>query len=190
MIDHITFCQTSHQVQCCYTKLQVLIYLRGLTPILVEIKMAKPDFEQMVEKTHLALKEFYKGNPQPYEKLFSPGQDVSLLGAQGGISVGSKEVTQHATSRASWFQAGHNVRFERLVTFSTQDLGYIIEVERFDASVGGANEISHVALRVTTIFRLEREEWKVVHRHGDPLVSRIDPATYRSLAKHNAEVKG
>ena len=142
----------------------------------------------MVEKTHLALKEFYKGNPEPYSKLYSHGQDVSLLGAQGGISVGSKEITKHMTSRASWFQAGHNVSFERLVKFSTQDLGYIVEVERFDARLGGTNEIVHVALRVTTIFRLEKDEWKVVHRQGDPLVSRIDPATYRSLAKHDAEV--
>ncbi len=155
----------------------------------MEIELVKPNFEQMVEKTHLAVKEFYKGNPEPYNKLFSLEQDVSLLGAQGGISVGSKEVTQHLTSRASWFKAGQNVNWERLEKFSTEDLGYVVEVERFDARVGGTNEIIHVALRATTIFRLEKGEWKVVHRIADPLVSRIDPATYRSLAKHNTEAK-
>ena len=143
----------------------------------------------MVEKTHLAVKKFYKGNPEPYNKLYSLGQDVSLLGAQGGISVGSKEVTQHLNSRASWFQAGHNVSFERLVKFSTQDLGYVVEVERFDARVGETDEIIHVALRATTIFRLEKEEWKIVQRIADPLVSRIDPVTYRSLARHNTGAK-
>ncbi len=143
----------------------------------------------MVEKTHLAIKEFYKGDPEPYKKLYSNGQDVSLLGAQGGISVGSKEVIQHLTSRASWFKAGQNVTFKRLVKVSTPDLGYIVEVERFDAKVGETDEVTHVALRVTTIFRFENGEWKVIHRIGDPLISRIDPDTYRLLNKQNTEVK-
>ncbi len=149
--------------------------------------MIKSNFEEVIEKTHLALKEFYKGNPEPYNKLFSSEQDISLLGAQGGISVSQKEVTQHLTTRASWFKAGENVSWKRLVKFSTQDLGYVVEIERFDAKVGDTDETFHVDLRATTIFRLEKGEWKIIHRQGDPLVSRIDPATYLSLAKHNAE---
>ena len=143
----------------------------------------------MVEKTHLALKEFYKGNPEPYRMLCSLGQDVSLLGAFGGISVGPKEVNKHLTTRASYFQAGHNVSFENLVKFSTRDFGYIVEVERFETRIGGTDETVRVALRATTIFRREDGEWKVAHRIGDPLVSLIDPATYRSLAKFNVEMK-
>ena len=64
-----------------------------------------------------------------------------------------------------------------------------MEVERFEARVGGTDETFRVALRATTIFRREGGEWKVAHRIGDPLVSRIDPPTYRSLAKHNVEMK-
>ncbi len=151
--------------------------------------MGTDDFEQMIEKTHLALKEFYKGEPESYHKLYSLGPDVSLLGAQGGIAVGQKEVTQHLTSRASWFRAGQNVNWERLVKVSTRDFGFVVEIERFDARVGDTNEVTQIALRVTTIFRIENGEWKVIHRIGDPLVSRIDPMTYRSLAKHNEETK-
>ncbi len=151
--------------------------------------MSTQDFEVMVEKTHLALKEFFKGKSKSYSKLFSSAQDISLLGAQGGIAVGAKEVAQHLTTRASWFQAGENVSWERLVKVSTPDLSYLVEVERFDAKVGDTDEIIHVALRVTTIFRRENGQWKVIHRQGDPLVSRIDPATYRSLAKHNTDAK-
>lgn len=151
--------------------------------------MGLSDFEEMVEKVHLALKEFFKGNPEPYGKLYSSAQDISLLGAQGGTAVGPKEVTQNLTTRASWFRAGENVSWERLVKVSTQEIGYIVEIERFDAKVGGASEITNVALRVTTVFRRENGQWKVIHRQGDPLVSRIDPVTYRSLAKHNTEVK-
>lgn len=157
--------------------------------VLESSQVGGSDFEQIVEKTHLALKEFYKGNPEPYRMLRSTGQDVSLLGAFGGISVGPKEVDKHLATRASYFRAGHDVSFENLVKFSSGDFGYIVEVERFEARVGGTDETVSVALRATTIFRRETGEWKVVHRIGDPLVSRIDPTTYRSLAQHNLEMK-
>ncbi len=142
----------------------------------------------MVEKTHLALGDFYKGDMEPYRRICSLRQDVSLLGAFGGVSVGSEAVTKHLTSRASFFREGHNVRFENLVKFSTNDWGYTVEVERFDAKVGGTDEITQVALRVTTIFRREEGEWKVAHRIGDPLVTMLDAPTYKSLAKHNLEM--
>lgn len=147
------------------------------------------DFEVIIQNTHVALKEFFKGNPEPYRKLYSTAEDVSLLGAQGGTAVGQKEVVQHLTTRASWFHAGENVNWDRLVTVITHDLGYVVEIERFDAKVGETNEIAHITLRVTTVFRRENGQWKVIHRQGDPIVSRIDPATYLSLAKHNIEVK-
>jgi ketosteroid isomerase-like protein len=51
------------------------------------------------------------------------------------------------------------------------DLAYIVELERFETKVGGADEITPVALRVTSIFRRESGEWKLLHRHADPTSS-------------------
>ncbi len=150
--------------------------------------MSKLVFDEMIEKTHLAIKEFYKGNPEPYRKLYSTKEDTALLGAQGGVSIGKEEVMEHLTTRASWFRAGENVNWESLVKVATDNLGYIIEIEHFDAKIGDS-EIVSVALRATTVYRKENEEWRIIHRQGDPLVSRIDPATYISLAKHNQKKK-
>jgi hypothetical protein len=91
----------------------------------VDKQLTTQDFEAIVDKSHRALKEFYKGNPEPYNQLYSSTEDISLLGAQGGVAVGKEEVAQHLTSRASWFRAGENVSFEKLAVLSTQDLGYL-----------------------------------------------------------------
>jgi len=47
----------------------------------------------------------------------------------------------------------------------------VVEVERFEAKVGGGEQRVPVALRVTSVFRREDGEWKVVHRHADPITT-------------------
>ena len=37
--------------------------------------------------------------------------------------------------------------------------------------MGGRNDITPIALRVTMIFRPEDGEWKIVHRHVDPITT-------------------
>ncbi|WP_051388684.1 YybH family protein [Arthrobacter sp. 35W] len=67
-------------------------------------------------------------------------------------------------------------RFSQCTAYDTQviasgvsgDLAYIVGIEHTTASVGGAPPLP-CALRVTTIFRRGGGEWRVVHRHGDPL---------------------
>jgi ketosteroid isomerase-like protein len=50
-------------------------------------------------------------------------------------------------------------------------LAYLVVLERFETEVGRADEITPVALRVTSIFRRESGEWKLLHRHADPISS-------------------
>ena len=57
--------------------------------------------------------------------------------------------------------------FERLAAGVSGDLGYTVGIERTTCRIGGAAPSSY-ALRVTTVFRREGGEWKVVHRHADP----------------------
>jgi ketosteroid isomerase-like protein len=53
----------------------------------------------------------------------------------------------------------------------TSDLAYKVEIESYRARVGGAAEMTPVAVRVTTVFRREDDAWKVTHRHADPITA-------------------
>jgi ketosteroid isomerase-like protein len=55
--------------------------------------------------------------------------------------------------------------------YVTPKLAYLVEVERCQAKVGGRENVTPVALRVTSIFRPEEGTWKVVHRHADPITT-------------------
>jgi ketosteroid isomerase-like protein len=64
--------------------------------------------------------------------------------------------------------------FESFARYVAADLASILEVEQWEAKVGGRDEVTPFVLRVTTTFRREDDAWKLVHRHADP-ISTPDP---------------
>ncbi len=56
---------------------------------------------------------------------------------------------------------------EVIAAGTSGDFAYTVAFEHTTASLNG--EPRSYTLRVTTIFRREHEEWKVIHRDGDEL---------------------
>ena len=136
--------------------------------------MNTSDFSDFLEQYHLALDEIINGRPQLYQSLFSRRDDVTLanpFAPFGPVSRGYEQVCETIARGAANYVEGHVVRFENVSTFLTTELGYIVEVERFEATVAGRDKRSPLALRVTTIIRREVSDWKVVHRHADPITA-------------------
>jgi ketosteroid isomerase-like protein len=73
------------------------------------------------------------------------------------------------------YREGEVVGFENVSTVMAADLAYAVEIERYRARVGGAEEMTPVSLRVTSVFRREDGVWKVVHRHADPITAPRPP---------------
>ena len=130
--------------------------------------MTALNFDHVVEQCHLALIEFVKGDPKPVIALLSHGSDVSLAGGFGGVTRGWEQVTKNIEFAASQFKEGQ-IRFETMAKYVAQDLGYIVEIERYDFKFGKSEDVARNVLRVTSIFRREDGSWKLVHRHGDPI---------------------
>jgi ketosteroid isomerase-like protein len=129
------------------------------------------DFDQTVEQNHLALNEFPKGDHQPLANLYSQRDDVTLGNPFGPFARGFEQVVQTMQRAASFYRDGVATGFEEVARCVTSDLAYIVEVERYTAKVGGRDEATPVALRVTSIFRREDGAWRLVHRHADPITT-------------------
>jgi ketosteroid isomerase-like protein len=131
--------------------------------------MASPDLATFVDEYHRALDAFFRGDPAPAKGLYTHRQDASLANPFGPVAVGWQKVEETMERAASNYRDGRATGFDTLTTYVTPELAYLVEVERFEAKVGGRDDTATGALRVTSILRPEDGTWKVVHRHADPI---------------------
>ena len=132
---------------------------------------AVDDVDELIERYHHALDEFLKGNPEPVKRLHSHQEYVTLNNPFGPPAHGWDEVAATMERAASQFRDGEIVGYEIIEKHVTPELAYVVRVERARAKVGGSEDISPITLRVTMIFRPEEGEWKIVHRHADPITT-------------------
>ena len=133
--------------------------------------MVDRDLDQFVAQYHSALDEFFRGDPEPAKLLYSHREDVSLANPFGPVAIGWVRVAETMERAASNYQDGCATGFETLSTYVTPELAFLVEVERFEAKIGGSAETASGALRVTSILRPEEAGWRIVHRHADPITS-------------------
>ncbi len=133
--------------------------------------MTSAHFEETIEIYHRALGELLRGDPEPVKGLFSTRTDVTLANPFGPAVRGKTQVDAVIDRAAAGFRDGKVASFERISGEVRPDLAYILEVEHLRARLGGGQDISPFTLRATTVWRHEDGEWKIVHRHADPIVS-------------------
>jgi len=133
---------------------------------------AVDDVDQLIEQVHLAQGELVKGNPEPVKELTSHRDDVTLANPFAPPAHGWDEVAAATERAAANFRDGENIGFEDIERYVTPELAYVVRIERAKAKVGGREEITPITLRATMIFRPEEDgEWKMVHRHADPITT-------------------
>ena len=106
------------------------------------------------------------GDAGPRIAIWSHDDPVTLFGA-ALMGIGWDEIRRVFASLASRF-SNVTYEYEVIAAGASGDLGYLVGIEHSSASVGGAPPEAY-ELRVTQVFRRVDGEWKVVHRHADPI---------------------
>lgn len=132
---------------------------------------SQTDFDSAIEAYRQALEPYVKGDPEPVIGFFSRRDDVTLANPLGPPRRGPAEVDEAIAAGAAQLRDGFVRGFEEVVRYKTDDLGYVVQIERTQARLAGSENLSPVALRVTMIFRREDDTWRVVHRHADPITT-------------------
>ena len=118
------------------------------------------------------------GDSRPRKDLWSHSDPITLFGAEASAR-GWEHVEPIFDRLAGSFSLGQSCTYDVLAADVSGDLGYVVAIEQSVAGTDGSSSQTFT-LRVTTIFRREKGDWKVVHRHGDPYdVSSRDALDHR-----------
>ena len=129
------------------------------------------DLDKVIEQYHRAAAEFIRGNPEPYKKLFSQRDDVTLANPFNPMARGWQQAKETMERASAQYREGEVIGFENIARYVTSELAFIVEIERFKAKIGKQQEMAPISLRTTSIFRPENHVWKIVHRHADPITT-------------------
>lgn len=106
------------------------------------------------------------GDPLARPGIWSHVAPVTFFGAAVSRS-GWDDIAPAFQALAGQFGDCRSFDYEVIAAGASGDLAYVVGLEHTTTAVAGGEPESY-SLRVTTILRRERGEWKVVHRHGDP----------------------
>jgi ketosteroid isomerase-like protein len=126
--------------------------------------------EQLAEATH----QFNVGNAEPYLALLSASEELTLMGAGGGVEKGIAQIaprlrliTQRRREAAGFEENRAEIDYVSII--SSDDFAYTAQFERRRLSGAGTANSSN-ELRATHVLRKEDGQWKLLHRQADNLV--------------------
>jgi len=135
------------------------------------------ELRSAVEGYNAASQAFMNGDPKLLQAGYSHCSDVTIFGGFGGYEHGWNEQVEKRLAWAAARFRGGVLTSENISLIVTPALACNVGLEHLRVQLDGVEGIVDIDLRVTTVFRREDKQWKVVHRHADPLVKVQDAAS-------------
>ena len=140
------------------------------------------DLAGLIRLTEEAASAYIRGDIRRYLTLIKHTDDYTLLAPFGGEPQrGFDASNEHLEALERYFQSGE-ANLEVVQSYASGDLAVLVVIERQHGEVGGLPE-QDWSLRVTLVFRREGGEWRLAHRHADPLVHPISLDQLSTLAR-------
>jgi ketosteroid isomerase-like protein len=130
----------------------------------------REDFEQFMRQREAAALAYVNGDPEVLGRLTANNDPATFFSPRGDVVQGTKTVAARYASDAAAFAAGNENSLEILHMGASDAIAYWVGIQRSDVHLQGKADAVPFRLRVTEIFRREGDEWKLLHRHADPLV--------------------
>jgi ketosteroid isomerase-like protein len=131
------------------------------------------DFQKAINEIQSATQRFCNGDANPIKACWSHTDDATMMGGWGLYEQTWDQVGPRLEWAAARFLEGKG-SFETLAFGQDGNLGYSVWLEKYDAKVQGSDTVRPLALRVTQIYRREGGAWKIIHRHADAIMEKLE----------------
>ena len=126
-------------------------------------------FESFMQKRTAAAQAYVNGDAGPLDEIVARSGAASFFPPSGGNERGAQEVSARYDRDVKSFGQGGETQLEVLQSGSSGDVGFWTGHQNAKVKMHGAPEPVAMKLRITELFRRIGGEWKMVHRHADPM---------------------
>jgi ketosteroid isomerase-like protein len=144
------------------------------------------DVRDLIRGVEEATSVFIRGDMRRYVELVPRADDYTLMAPSGGEPRRGFDDSDDALDALEQFFRGGEAELDVFETYASGDLAVLVAIERQHGEVGGLSD-QDWSLRVTQVFRREGSDWRLVHRHADPLVREISHEHVGALARGDAD---
>lgn len=137
---------------------------------------------KLIAHTAAANSALMRGDADTYRRMVAITEDFTLMSPFGGEPSKAAQYTPEKWERMGRFFKNGNHSQELVQAYGSRDLVVLAMIERDKVEVGGLPP-QEWALRVTLVYRREGSEWRLVHRHADPLANGISLQQAAALAR-------
>jgi ketosteroid isomerase-like protein len=139
------------------------------------------EVQKLIELSRESNAALMRGDAAHYGALVRHAEDFTLMSPFGGKPSHGAPNSARMQEIGKFFKNGS---FEQEVvhSYASPDMIVLAIIERTRVEAGGL-PAQDWALRVTLVYRREGSEWRLAHRHADPLVDSISLTESAALAR-------
>jgi len=135
----------------------------------------------LVRRSVVANSALMRGEIDGYRAAITLTDDFTLMAPFGGTPTHGADMTGERWEAMGRFFRNGTFAQEVVQAYATADMVVLATIERARVEVGGL-PAQDWALRVTQVYRREGSDWRLAHRHADPLVAGISLERAAALA--------
>jgi ketosteroid isomerase-like protein len=145
-------------------------------------RVADEAVAKLIRRSAEANAALMRGDVQGYRALIPHTDDYTLMSPFGGTPTRGSDMTDERWEASGWFFRNGTFEQEVVQSYHSDDMVVLAVIERCHVEVGGL-PAQEWPLRVTLVYRREGSEWRLAHRHADPLVKGVSLKQAASLAR-------
>ena len=145
-------------------------------------EITEQDIAALIARWSEATQLYIDGDLPGYAAIARHAEDYTLLPPNGGEARSGFDGSDDAVEWMARTFRGGQAELEVVTTYTSGDLAVLVAVERISGAFGDL-PLQDWSMRITLVFRREGTDWRLVHRHADPLVRAVSPDLFAAIAR-------
>jgi NAD(P)H-dependent FMN reductase/ketosteroid isomerase-like protein len=146
-------------------------------------------FAEFMKKRADVAQAYVNGDARPLDQIVATSGQATFFPPSGGSEHGAEAVKQRYDRDVAVFHSGGETQLDVLHSAASDDVAYWTGFQIAEVRMDGSGEPQSMKLRVTELFRLVDGEWKMIHRHADPMAEPRKPGAGDESARSARQPK-